>query len=404
MKSATTFSNNHRSEVVLMVLTREIDSNEPLSRLNTIRSIAKVLGSEFKLETFTIKSLVEQRSYLSFVFGLMVNIIFGRPRLPLQCLLFFRSYQIAQLTQKIAEHKPSAVYFDTIRCARGLLAVRKRFPNLHIVCDYDDLMSRRFNLIQRTGQKMSLGYISHYLPPFLIQAFESKMISGLILGREERLLRDLEKIICSMSQKITLVSNEDAKEFRSNCGEASSEKLIVIPPPFSIIRPLRRPEGALRFIFIGSDRQTQNRDSIDWLIQLWGEKEPAYPLHIFGRQQRCYPNLPGVSMEGFVERYEDIYTSGSIVISPSFLGGGIKTKILEALSWGMIALGTEISFEGMGLEENRLSMTETELARIPFELDDRLDDLTRAAEKAQAQLNALYGEEAQKKKWVAAMH
>jgi glycosyltransferase involved in cell wall biosynthesis len=48
----------------------------------------------------------------------------------------------------------------------------------------------------------------------------------------------------------------------------------------------------------------------------------------------------------YVEDLEDYYKKSHIVISPIFIGSGMKVKIAEALMFGKIIIGTQLSFQG----------------------------------------------------------
>ena len=53
-----------------------------------------------------------------------------------------------------------------------------------------------------------------------------------------------------------------------------------------------------------------------------------------------------VKVFGFVEDLSAFYYDASIVIAPIYSGGGMKTKIAEAMMYGKTILGTKEAFEG----------------------------------------------------------
>jgi glycosyltransferase involved in cell wall biosynthesis len=110
------------------------------------------------------------------------------------------------------------------------------------------------------------------------------------------------------------------------------------------------PHPPHRFVFVGSDRQIQNRLSIDWLVNFWREARPGAELHIFGAQARPAEEVPGVHWRGFVEQAWEIYHPGSIALAPTLVGGGIKTKVLEAWGYGCPVLGTPMAFEDLPID------------------------------------------------------
>jgi len=104
-----------------------------------------------------------------------------------------------------------------------------------------------------------------------------------------------------------------------------------------------------RFVFIGMDTLTQNRLTIQYLLEIWGRTSPSLPLHIYGRMSRQWPQPPNVFFHGYVETLGEVYDGRSVLLAPSFVPGGVKTKVIEAFAWGTPVIGNETTFEGMHL-------------------------------------------------------
>jgi hypothetical protein len=64
-------------------------------------------------------------------------------------------------------------------------------------------------------------------------------------------------------------------------------------------------------------------------------------------------------LRGYVEDLREVYDGHSVLLSPVFLRGGIKTKIPEAFARGCPVAGNAAAFEGLGLADYPL-MLETE--------------------------------------------
>lgn len=72
-------------------------------------------------------------------------------------------------------------------------------------------------------------------------------------------------------------------------------------------------------------------------------------LYIVGKGMDKVPfkNLTSnIYIYGFVEDLSDFYYRAQMVVSPIFVGGGMKTKTAEALMYGKSIVGTEEAFEG----------------------------------------------------------
>ena len=119
-------------------------------------------------------------------------------------------------------------------------------------------------------------------------------------------------------------------------------KVHAIVPPVEMRSGACRSRPPFRFVFIGSDRQTQNKLSLDVLTTLWAELRPATALHVYGSQARKPPDVLNMHWHGFVADLNDVYAPGSILLVPAVLPGGIKTKVLEAFSFGAPCSATRL--------------------------------------------------------------
>jgi len=370
---------------VLMVLTHEVDAVDTAGRGPTMRAIIDAAESCLPARPFPLRSLIEQRSYFRLAGRLFSRCVAGRPW-PLQCVLFDNRGAIQALLSAIREFAPGVVYFDSVRCYSAIRTVRARFPELRLVCDFDDLMSRRFRLVRDLKQSVNFGYIRRYLPDWLLRMLGRPAVSALVLQYEASALGRVEAEILSTVQCVTLVSPADAAVLRACRTAPGQGAIIVAPPPFATRKPVRRPDKPYRFVFIGSNTKLQNRLTIDWLLALWRTKRIRYPLHIYGQQSGRPEPAPNVFCEGFAADLKDVYASNSLLLAPAFLGGGLKTKLCEALSYGVIPLGNQIAFEAISLPENRLAMSVDQLASVVERVEDHIELLAAEAARLQAYL------------------
>jgi hypothetical protein len=370
----------------LLVLTRDYPHTGAASgRERMVAQMRAALRGHCQMREFRLRSLSETRnawSFLRALLHLLQSLLVLRP-LPVQVLLFFDAARINELVARVRREQPDAIYFDGIRSLEYLVAVKRAIPHVRAVCDLDDLMSRRMALLHEARLGISAGYLSAQIPGW-IQRHILRGVPGQLLTRyEQSALRRAELAALEAADAVTLLSSEDASCLSGAAREALRTKITAIPPATLIRRPMQYPQLPLRFVFLGSDVLTQNRLTIEWLLRLWREKAPMTPLHIYGRMQHSYDVPDNVYMEGFVESIDNVYTANSILLAPSFLGGGIKTKVLEAIANGVIVLGNDTSFEGLGFEVGGLALTDEALERIVTAPQGSLDHLYAAAVAAQ---------------------
>jgi hypothetical protein len=113
-------------------------------------------------------------------------------------------------------------------------------------------------------------------------------------------------------------------------------------------KELQIPEGLPLLLFNGSFQYLPNREALDNLLfkvnPLLQKKEIPYLILIIGLEipetikKTSYPN---VRVLGFVENLELYLTGCNVFLNPVQSGGGIKTKLVEALAFNLNAVSTE---------------------------------------------------------------
>lgn len=86
-------------------------------------------------------------------------------------------------------------------------------------------------------------------------------------------------------------------------------------------------------------------------------------FHVVGKDMDKveWKNLtPNVHIHGFVDDLSEYYYRARIVVSPIFVGGGMKTKTAEALMYGKTILGTSEAFEGYEINANCMKLCQNE--------------------------------------------
>ncbi len=371
---------------VVMVSTRQLDGEPMAGRLRVAHAIRasldaatdlKVLRLPSALTDLTLNRLLE--CALSWVFSLLR----GRP-LPLQCALFASWTDHRHLLAQVPEDAVS-LYADGVRTYSLVRYLRKHRPQLRIIVDLDDLMSRRMSLLLQASQPLSPGYLTKRLPPFLLRIAMSPQFGRMIVRHEQATLAQVERDLARIADALVLLSAEDARIMIDQCAADRRARVEVIPPPSEPVAPIASLKPPVRFVFIGSDALTQNRLTIDYLIDLWGRAKITKPLVFYGLWGRDIPLPPEISAVGYVEDLKDVYDGHSVLLTPSLIGGGVKTKVLEAFAYGASVIGNAITFESMDIGDYPLQIDdEAELVKL---IRAPAEQMSRFAVAAQAGVN-----------------
>lgn len=366
----------HRPTIAV-IWTREIDDQPMAGRLHVARSIREALTAAADLRPWSMAAGVRGPGFYGSLLALARSLLRLRP-LPLQCALFASEMEVSKAVAAVPPDA-DAVYLDGIRCVAVLERLRRERPDLRIVVDMDDLMSRRMQLLLEAGQPLSPGYLSRRLPGLVNRLAGNARLGRWIVRYERAALKVAERRVLELADDVVLLSSADAAALEAfgDRFPGARSRVTAIPPAVDIHaapEPLKPP---LRFVFIGADALTQNRLTIDYLLKLWKDYAITTPLVIYGAQTRGLPYPPCVSAPGYVERMEEVYDGSSILLTPSFLAGGIKTKVLEAFAYGAPVVANTTTFESMAIGD------------YPFKIDDEaaLVELLRAPE---AHIDALH--------------
>ena len=343
---------------IAIVLTRELTAvgGRPAILNNVIAALAR----NNDLELLRLRNVLELPGAVAFA-GVFISwaasILRMRP-LPLQCLLYCHWREMHAVCGRLCEEQFDAIYLDTIRCHMLLRAIRRRLRDVHVISDFDDLMSRRMSLMHDQRLPLATGNVGAPAPSWL-----KRLLSGpaarFISWYEAAALRRSESEAVALSDGVVLVSRHERDELRRQLPIALHSRIHCVPPMMPLRSPPVSSPSHRRFIFIGSDRLLQNRAAIDRLVAMWRRFRPTTALHIFGDQSRPGQPADAVSWHGAVSDLSEVYQPGSILLLPAPFGGGCKTKVAEAWSFGCPVLGNAAAFEGYDLAGYPLILPES---------------------------------------------
>ena len=353
---------------VAAVWARDYAAARPVGRVNICRFRRRSLEERYTVLNLIVPSVL-QRGVAG---GLRILPAAGRALLrgdrSLQSLLFANRPAIDRALAALARFRPDVMVVDSVRLFDLVLAVRRLFPALRIVVDMDDLLSRRMAEWLAVGGGIGLGYLEESIPSWLRGLLGLGWISRVITAHERDALAREEIELCRRVDAVALISDHEARLLEERLADYPE----IVPPRIATLRPHWRAErelapldGRLRFVFLGSDRLLQNRATIDYLIELWRTLRPPRPLVIFGDQSRRAADLPpGVELRGWIDDLDQVYDGRSILLAPTFVRGGVKTKILEALAFGCPVLANDAAYEGIVAEPPALGFDRDVLPRL----------------------------------------
>lgn len=153
---------------------------------------------------------------------------------------------------------------------------------------------------------------------------------------------------------INIVFNErDAKKFQAYYGKRP-DVIIPLPAPVpaisnNIMDSITARDDKKHILFVGK-KYYPNLVGFKWFVDnVLPSLTDNIQVDVVGRgleELRNEYSDPRINVIGGVESLNPYYENADIVIAPLFDGGGMKSKTVEALSFGKIFVGTEESLFG----------------------------------------------------------
>lgn len=336
-------------ELVLCRSLHDRSSNGRIRNLYLTRRALEGLGkyNETVVET-TFRRNGKLQGLRFFLRKLILSVLQGRP-LPMQIAAF----SCIPRTLQDFYNDPSLFVFDGVRLLEYQLEVRKVFPSALIIVDMDDLMSRRYETIAKTGVQPSLGNFRYAFPKIFGTLLRNSLISRAISHYENYSMQYAEELSLLAADRVVLVSKIEGNILAARHPQLA-HKITVIPPAVQIpkiIKPFRVSPKKLRFCFVGSDVVAQNASAIDELLRVWRSMNIPSELIIVGKQFRDYDLPSKVSLVGFIDDLLDIYDGRTVLFCPTIVRGGVKTKVLEAFAYAAPVIGSELAYEGIDFKD-----------------------------------------------------
>lgn len=172
------------------------------------------------------------------------------------------------------------------------------------------------------------------------------------------------ELSCCKQCDLLLVYSETEKQFLKEY--LPKTKIITMPPIVSLPHVSNQNYNDQNFnlLFVGNFSHKPNIDAAEYLIRdifpLLAEKIPNSKLFIVGQPKLSINNLPpNIIITGYVSNLTEYYNNSHLIIAPIKMGGGIRIKILEAMSYAKATITTSIGAEGIKIENNNIIIAES---------------------------------------------
>jgi len=258
-----------------------------------------------------------------------------------------------------------------------------------IAVNYDVIFVDHYVMYQYVLEFTNAKIILHqhnaeYLMWERLAELEANRIKRFLIRLEAKRIRGYEKKICKHATKILAAPNDI---------EALSEPLGIPVNKFEVtyhlgddsllgLPSLVYEETKMKLLFLGTMTWQANIDAVSWFLRdVWPviiQKNSGILFEIVGnidsRNKAKFESYDGVSVLGFVEDINKVFTNARIFVSPLRFGSGMKVKNVTAMYRGLPMVTSDVGAEGIGLSNGINVLIANNSAEFISAIQSLLDD------------------------------
>jgi glycosyltransferase involved in cell wall biosynthesis len=225
---------------------------------------------------------------------------------------------------------------------------------LPLVLEFEDLLSERYRTMAE-GDRTPDAVLGHYrenIPTWLARPVSS--IAARLLRIEAFLLDRRELLAAQQAGAVTLVSRDEVDHLHYRSGT------VVTAAPFAVKIDDASEPGPdswhkLKVAFVGELEYEPNRAAVRWFVdQVLPLAAKAgmenLTLHVLGNAPHDIQAELGssrVKFDGYVVDLGQSLRRFPAIVAPVVSGGGVKTKVVEAMALGLPVVSTREGVKGL---------------------------------------------------------
>lgn len=286
-------------------------------------------------------------------------------RLSLQECFYFSPSISRKILEEIDEHKPQVVLFDTLRSGQYVDQV-KAHCTAKLLLYMDDLYSLRYERMINASRnsKTTIGAIGNFIKnlpaPLALLVSKAAFIEKAALKLEAKLIKNAESMATERFDRVFLIGSHEVKLLQGRSDHP--HKVFEFPPYVKTQGEYTERKTSFtnpRFVFVGGLTLPHNKAAVDFivyqLIPLIEKKGENFSFDIIGRCDEALATTyvtegrGRVRMLGMVADLAPLFNESCALVAPIPFGSGVKLKIIDALSFAIPVLTTEIGREGIDI-------------------------------------------------------
>lgn len=166
----------------------------------------------------------------------------------------------------------------------------------------------------------------------------------------------IDQYVVNKSDIVMVPSKKDGDNLFRIVKASDRKKINIVHFNIELFFDLEPPIGKKVVGFFGNMARPENYLAVEWFLNnVWNEgfgEGRRFLIAGGGLPEsiaRYIDAIKGVEYMGFVEDLKSFIIKCDLFVAPLEIGGGVKFKVLQALSAGRIVLGSHIAYEGIDL-------------------------------------------------------
>lgn len=285
-------------------------------------------------ENITIETVFVDTSIK--IFPAIINLLFKRT--PYNAERFISTDFSQRLEFKLKQKKYDVVQLEGLYLAPYIPVIHKSSGNAKIAL-------RSHNIENEIWKRLYLNEKSIF----------KKFYYGVLARRVER----MEKNVLNKYDFLIPITYRDAVEYQKYGNKKPSKVIQTGVPEIDIAEEIKIRDKR-KLYFIGSLDWLPNQEGILWFVKnVWpmiSQYHTHLEFHVAGRNTPDWfvkaIDKPGIFFHGEVDDAREFANEFDIMIVPLLSGGGMRIKIVEAMSLGKVVVTTTIGAEGLDIIPN----------------------------------------------------
>ena len=285
---------------------------------------------------------VETLNYPNF-FSKLLNLVkftfFGFQ--PLQISVVYSSKERKKFEKIVNGIHPDIIICDMLRLSKYMSNLRKKYRT---IMDVDDLLSKRYLRSLYIPNIDALGQFNSSLPNVVSKIIHTLKMDKLILKIEAKRMKRIEEKSATNYNKLVLVSPLETEEFNRTLRTTAA---VCWPTCVKYSMSVEEKYNDKQLCYLGNMDYLPNQITLDYIISnILNKLSKDYKLLVIGKcsneTKEKYKQYNFVSFTQEVPSVEPYVKSSLCLLAPIQYGSGVKTKILEAMGFGVPVITTTI--------------------------------------------------------------